>query len=326
MTGIFKANNPSGNAILFLYAIFLKLPLFLHIRLPQLQALDGILYKIILHFLNPVANNFKPIYSVFTFILLIAQAIGINKIVNDLKLHKQNNYLTGMTYLLITSMFSDWFSFSAPLIVNTLLIWIWAKLCTLYNNHHAKISLFNIGFITSIAAFVYFPSVSFLVLIIAGVAISRPFRLQEWLTIIVGAFTPIYLFASTLYLTNNIGTYHFPGFHFSYPHFFGNKWAYSALILLSLAIAIGFYFTNTNMRRQVVQARKSWQLLFLYATVAALVPFVNASINFSYWILLAVPISPIVASAFLYSEKKVVSQILYWSMFVIFIAVGFLGK
>jgi hypothetical protein len=326
VTGIFKANNPSGNAILFLYAIVLKLPIFLHLRSPQLQPLDGILYKSLLQILNPIAGTFAGIYSVLTFTLLFVQAIWFNKIVNDQRLHKQNNYLTGMSYLLVTSLFSDWFSFSAPLIVNTFMIWIWSKLCSLYNNTNAKAAIFNIGLATGISAFIYFPSISFLLLILVGIAIARPFRMQEWLTILAGIFTPVYLFWAWLYLTDKTKTYHYPGFHFSYPHFFGNKWAYAALLIVFLASVIGLYFVNTNMRRQVVQTRKSWQLLFLYIVVAALVPFINASINFSYWILLAVPTSPVIAASFFYPQKKLYASILHWVMFAIFVAIGFFGK
>jgi hypothetical protein len=326
VTGIFKANHPSGNAILFLYAIVLKLPMFLHLRSPQLQPLDGILYKSLLQLLNPVANNFHPTYGILTFILLFIQAIGFNKIVNDQRLHKQNNYLTGMSYLLITSLFSDWFSFSAPLIVNTFMIWIFSRLCALYNNNNAKATIFNIGLVTGISAFVYFPSITFLVLIMAGIAIARPFRLQEWLTGFAGIITPIYLFSAYLFLTNNFKTYKFPGFHFSYPHFFGNRWAYAALVIVLISTIMGIYFINNNINRQVVQTRKSWQLLFLYLVVAALVPFINASINFSYWILLAVPLSPVIASAFFYPQKKVFPLLLHWIMFAVFVVIGFFGK
>jgi Family of unknown function (DUF6427) len=323
VTGIFKTNNPSGNFLLFFYAIVLKFPMFMHIAEPQLQPQDGILYKAILQLLVPIVKVIPFFYSVLTFLLLVSQAIIFNKIVNEQRLHKNTHYLTGMSYLLVTSLFADWFTFSAPLIVNTLLIWIWARLCRMYNNPNAKTTIFNIGLVTGIASFIYFPSITFLVLVMAGIAISRPFRLQEWLTGLVGIITPLYFFVSWLFLTDRMSAFHFPGFHLNYPHFFGSKLAYLALIITFIAVLIGFYYTNDNMRRQVVQTRKSWQLLFLYLFVAALVPFFNAAINFSYWILLAVPLSPIVASAFFYPKKKLVPLILHWAMIIIFIAISF---
>jgi hypothetical protein len=326
VTGIFKANNPSGNAMLFVYAIIVKLPMFLTTKAPQLQMLDGVLYKSFLSFLQPVAKGMPSVYSILTFILLFIQAIGLNKIANDLRLYKQNNYLTGMAYLLITSLFSEWFSLSAPLIVNTFIIWIWGKLCTLYNNNHPQASIFNIGLATGLAAFIYFPSITFLLLTIIGIAIARPFKLQEWLLGLAGIMTPVYFFAAYLFLTNKMSSFHFPGFHLSYPRFFSNWWVYAALAILLLSIIVGLYFINSQMRRLVVQTRKSWQLLFLYLVVAAVVPFVNAGINFSYWILLAVPVAPVVASTFFYPQKKLVPQLFHWGMVVIYVAIGFFNK
>lgn len=323
MTGIFKANNPSGNAILFFYAIALKLPLFMYVHAPVLQPLDGVLYKGLLRLIAPAANSFLFIYPALTFLLLLAQAIGFNKIVNNRRLHKQPNYLTGMSYLLVTSMFPDWFSLSAPLIINTFMIWTWARLCTLYSNPSPKATIFNIGFVTGVSAFFYFPSIFFLVLIMSGMAVARPFRLREWLTGLVGIITPVYFFGAWLFLTDSAKTFHFPGFHFSYPHFYGNRWMYVALAVTALAIGLGIYFVNVNMRRQVVQTRKSWQLLFLYLIVAALIPFINAGTGFSYWILAAVPISPIIASAFFYPQKRAFPLLLHWAMVAVYIVVSF---
>jgi hypothetical protein len=326
VTGIFKANNPSGNALLFVYALVLKIPMFLHTSAPNVQPLDGVLYKSFLQLINPVAKGLPFIYSIITFLLLFIQAIGFNKIVNDQRLLKQNNYLTGMSYLLITSLFADWFSLSAPLIVNTFIIWIFTKITVLYNNPKAKATIFNIGLATGLASFVYFPSITFLFLVIVGIFIFRPFSLQEWIMGLVGIITPSYFFWSYLFLTNNTKSFHFPGFHFSHPLFTGNKWAYVALFAVAIVAVIGIYFVNKNLNRQVVQTRKSWQLLFLYLVVAGLVPFINAGFNFSYWILIAVPLSPICAAAFFYPQKKFIPVLLHWGLFGLYVAIQFLLK
>lgn len=300
--------------------------MFLNNYAPQLQPADGVLYKYFLRITEPVAAQFSFTYGVITFLLLYLQAVGFNTIVNNLRLHRRSNYLTGMSYLLITSVFSEWFHLSAPLIVNGFMLWIWSRLCTLYNNPNPKITIFNIGMSTGMAAFIYFPSVIFLVFIMAGIAIARPFRLQEWVICFMGIITPVYFFFALLFLTDNLHTFHFPGVRFSYPHFFKNLWAYAALLLIFAVAGIGTYFININMRRQIVQTRKSWQLLFLYIFIAAFVPFINAGLNFSYWILLALPVAPVVASAFLYPTKKIVPLIMHWALFAIYIAVGYFFK
>ena len=162
MTGIFKVNNPSGNVILFFYALVLKLPMFLNVYSPRLQASDGILYKYFLETTAPVAKVFPYFYSLLAFLLLFLLAVSLNRIVNNQRLHKSPNYLTGMSFLLITSLFSELFSLSAPLIVNIFILWLWGRLCSFYINQNPKPTIFNLGLVAGIAAFFYLPSVPFL--------------------------------------------------------------------------------------------------------------------------------------------------------------------
>ena len=323
MTGIFKANNPYNNFLLLIYGLALKIPMFINPNVPQPQQLDGFLYKAMLLWLKPVAANFHLVYSIITFLLLYIQAISINKLINSQRLMQKPNYLSGMAYLLITSLFSDWFNLSAPLIVNTLLIAVLALLSGLHNNNNPKSTLFNAGMIIGICGFFYFPSIAFLLLVMVGLGITRPFRLPEWMMVLLGILAPYYFLAAWVFLTDKWKGYRFPGFTLKVPSFQQNAWAYAAVIVVSLTVIIGIFFIQDNMRRQVVQARKSWNLIFLYLFVSLLVPFLNASQGFDYWILTAVPLAMITGTAFFYPERKIVPLILHWGMVVIYIATGF---
>ena len=173
MTGTFKANNPYNTFLLLIYGILLKLPMFLHPKIPQEQLVDGFLYKALLKWLQPIGSGAPVIYPLIAYILLYTQAVSFNKLVNDLRLMQKPNYLTGMSYLLVTSLFTEWNMLSAPLIINTLLIWVWARMSGLYNDTNPKRSLFNIGIAIGLSTFFYFPSLAFVALIIFGLAIIR---------------------------------------------------------------------------------------------------------------------------------------------------------
>ncbi|MBK8608994.1 MAG: hypothetical protein IPL84_03350 [Chitinophagaceae bacterium] len=105
MTRIFKANNSYNNFLLLLYGLLLKLPIFLHPKIPVPQQIDGFLYKALLKLLQPLGVDLPVIYPLITFFLLFAQAIYFNKLANDLRIMQRSHYLTGMSYLLITSLF-----------------------------------------------------------------------------------------------------------------------------------------------------------------------------------------------------------------------------
>ena len=86
---------------------------------------------------------------------------------------------------------------------------------------------------------------------------------------------------------------------------------------------IGIFFIQQNFRRQLIQARKSWNLIFLYLLVALFVPFINATHTFEYWILCAVPLSAFLGAAFLYPAKGWFPLLLHWLMVAFVIAINY---
>ncbi len=323
MIGTFKANNPYNTFLLLLYGILLKLPMFLQPKIPIPQQIDGFLYKSLINWLNPIVQGFPIIYGAFAFTLLYIQAISFNKLVTDLRLMQKPNYLTAMSYLLVTSLFTEWNALSAPLIINTLLIWIWARMSALYNDANPKTSLFNMGMAIGIGTFFYLPSLTFATLIIFGLLIIRPFKLAEWVIALLGIITPYYFLLAYLFLTDNWKGYKLPGYAFNIPKFNKTMWSYAAIAIVILIAIIGFFYVQQNFRRQLIQARKSWSLIFLYLFISLTIPFINATSTFEYWVLCAVPISALLGAAFLYPTKKIIAVIIHWVMVAFVIAINY---
>lgn len=323
MTGTFKANNPYNTFLMLIYGILLKLPMFLHPKVPQEQLIDGFLYRILLKWLQPVAGGFPVLYAIIAFLLLYTQAVSFNKMVNELRLMQRPNYLTGMSYLLVTSLFTEWNMLSSPLIINTLLIWVWARMSALHNDNSPKTTLFNIGIAIGLSTFFYFPSIAFVVLVIFGLAIIRPFKVSEWVISLMGIITPYYFVLAWFFLSDKWKQYHFPGIAFTSPKFNQNNWSYIAIVIVILTSITGFLYVQQNFRRQLIQARKSWNLIFLYLIAAVLIPFINATHTFEYWILCAVPLSALLGAAFLYPNKKMFPLIVHWLMVAFVIAISY---
>ncbi|RYF91568.1 MAG: hypothetical protein EOO03_01025 [Chitinophagaceae bacterium] len=322
MTGTFKANNPSNNFLLLLYGLVLKMPIFLHPRLPELEPADGPLYSAFLIWGRGIFTNAPIFFSILSFILLYVQAVVFNKVVNDQRMFHRPTYLVGMSYLLISSLFSDWFAFSSSLIASTIFIWVWSKLCTMHNNNTAKTTIYNIGLSIGLACFFYYPAIIFTILFMVGIAITRPFKLNEWLIGLIGIATCFYFFASWIFLSGQWNTYRPPWAMVTSPVFENYRWAIGALVLITLTAMLGIYFIQGNMRRQLVQTRKSWQLMYLYLLCSVLVPFVNSGGQFGNWILMAIPVSMLISGAFFYPDKKWFPLLIHWSMVGIAVAVG----
>ncbi|MDB5223788.1 MAG: hypothetical protein JWN83_2455 [Chitinophagaceae bacterium] len=323
MVGIFKANNPFNTFLLFIYGLLLKLAWFLHPHIPVVQKTDGFFFRQILAKLEGSGAQFPLIYPAITYFLLFTQAITFNKLINDQKMMQRSNYLPAMSYLLITSMFSEWNVLTAPLVINTLLIWVWARMSTLYSNLNPKSTLFNIGIMIGVSTFFYFPSLAFVLLIVFALIVSRPFRLAEWVVSFLGIVTPYYFLFSYLFLTDKLQGYKLPQFEVSYPRFHQNYWELAGICLIVLAFLIGGYFVQANFRKQLVQVRKRWSLLLLYLVVAVFVPFINATHTFEYWILTAIPLSAYVGCGFLYPVKRWLPLTLHWLMVVVVFVISY---
>ncbi|HEY5407475.1 MAG TPA: DUF6427 family protein [Ginsengibacter sp.] len=322
MIGAFKANNPFNTFMLLVYGLLLKLVWFIYPQIPVIEKSDGLLYNKILAMLKPAFDVYPVIYSVITFLLLYTQAISFNRLLNDRRLMQKPNYLPGMSYLLITSFFTEWNILSAPLVINTLLIWVWAKMSSLYNNPQAKLTLYNIGIVIGVTTFFYFPSLAFALMIIFALLITRPPRVAEWIIAILGIATPWYFLFAWLFLTNKLYSFQVSGIHIDYPLFAKNNAQYTGIILILVTAIIGSIFVQANLRKQIVQVRKSWGLIVLYLVVALFIPFINSSHNFQYWILATVPLSAFIACFFFYPTKKWIPLAVHWIMagFVIYMA------
>jgi hypothetical protein len=321
--GTFKANNPYNTFLLLIYGLLLKLPMFVHPFVPKPQQTDGFLFKGILIQLAVVGEKIPIVYPIITFILLFTQAITFNQLVNEQRLMQKANYLTGMSYLLVTSLYIEWNQLSAPLLVNTLLVWVWARMSGLHYIKKPLPTLFNIGIAIGISTFFYFPSIAFTALIIFGLLFTRAFKIAEWLVALLGIITPYYFLAAYVFLTDKWKGYKFPGIAVSLPKFYQTNWAIAASIIVLITSFTGIYFINKNYRRQLVQTRKSWDLVFLYFFVALFVPFINASNSFSYWILCAIPLSAFIGCAFIYPKKNWVPLFYHWLIVAFVIAFSY---
>ncbi|MES1221960.1 MAG: hypothetical protein ABUT20_41065, partial [Bacteroidota bacterium] len=126
MIGLFKQKTPANILVLFLFGMLIKLPVFLHPHIPLNGPKDGPLFVAILNFLQAPGKSSPIIYSFLTYLLLYTQAISLNKVINDNRMMQRQTFLPAMSYLLVTSLIPEWNFFSAPLFVNSILVFVLA--------------------------------------------------------------------------------------------------------------------------------------------------------------------------------------------------------
>src|SRR5450432_2932563 len=175
--------------------------MFLHPHIPVSKQGDGIFFKAILKFAEPAGKSWPALYPVLSFGLLFLQAIMLTRFINVQRMVSRPTFFPGMAYMLITSLFPEWNYFSAPLIVNIILLFVLSGLFNTYNKEKAGATIFNTGMGLGVASFLFFPSITFIIWILLALMVMRPFRLNEWVLCIVGITTPFYFYA--IYLIIN---------------------------------------------------------------------------------------------------------------------------
>lgn len=324
MTGVFKHKNPGNALILLFYALVLKLPMFLHPVKPVVNQGDNYLYKKLLQLLEPLTVNANFVFSLLAFLLLFTQATLLNRISNTLKLLPRQNFLAGMAYILATSLLKDWNTFSAPLLVNSVMIFAWYKMTSLYNSSKPKTAIFNLAVLTGILPLVYSPAVAFLILLLLAVLITRPFRITEILVAILGFLTPYYFLFVILYLTNQWSVSKIiPDITFHLPRLPANLWLTAGIALLVIPFLSGGYFVQNNLNKLLIQVRKAWSLVLLYMMVSLLIIVSNPGNNYLHWLLVVVPLALFHSANWYYITNRVVAAVMHWMIFAFAILLNY---
>lgn len=313
MIALFKQKSPANVAVLFIFGLLIKIPLFLYPVTVQATVADGGLYPWFTSLLG-VAESGSTTSAFVAFLFLYVQAVMLNHYVNEYRMTTHQTFLPAMAYLLISSLLPEWSYLSPQLVAATLIIWAFGKLFKLYNQQAAKGIVYNIGLIVGLSSFIFFPSAAFLVSLSLGMAILKPFRLNELVLILIGALTPYYFYAVYLFLADQLTLARvFPKVTVGLPDLQLSAWLIVIASLLIFPFFIGSFYIRGHLRRMLIQVRKNWSILVFYLLIAIAVPFINADSRLHNWIFMLAPIAAFHSSAYLYPKKR-------WTSLVIFFA------
>lgn len=326
MIGVFKQKNPANILLLLVFGILIKLPVFRHPYIPVDRPEDGLLFSAILKFIRPAAASFPSIYPLLAFFLLFVQAIVLTRFLNTQRMMTHPNYLAGMAYLLITSFLPEWNYFSAPLLINSILLLVLSGLFRIYNQSNAKGTIFNIGLALGVAGFLFVSSLTFIIWVLLALAVMRPFRLNEWLLCILGITTPFYFYAIYILIKGNWSWQAFlPHLGIGVPVVEQTAWLAACVFLLMVPFLAGGYYVQDNLRRMLINVRKGWSLLLLYLLTALLLPFVNTSGTFENWVMAMVPMAAFHGYTYMYSKWRIFPLLLFWITLAFVIAHQYWG-
>jgi hypothetical protein len=206
---------------------------------------DGLLAYLLFHYIQPL----PPLALMVLFhVIVITQALRLNILLSRFKMFQQVSYLPAFTFVLLTALFPFWDAISSGLIANALIIWILVKLNRLYDQTQPKTVEFNIGLIVGFSILMYEPIAILIPVVVFALAIIRPFRLAEWLVLIMGILLPFYFIFTYVFLTDSAAAFtaFLPKLDWKNPLAGLELKAAITLIFIAIQLLIGIYFGKHN--------------------------------------------------------------------------------
>jgi hypothetical protein len=233
----------------------------------------------------------------------------------DLRMFSSVNYVPAMTYVLLSGLLMRSDMITETLVSNSLTLWIFIKLSRLYNNPEPKTLLFNIGIIAGVSILLFHPTAILIVVVLFALAVVRPFRIAEWLVLLMGILLPYYFVFVFLYLNNQFslaGTY-LPNVSFGSPLKGLEKTYLINLGFILFATLVGLYQLQQHVGRLVIQIRKNWGVMMVLLFMLVVSPFIFSSLGAQVLLMGLIPLSATISNGYSNPKSLLTPNLLFWT-------------
>ena len=311
MVFLFRDRSDINLLFLALISIALHYHIWIHPPLVVANESDGLIAYLLVHYVK----GCSPFILTLLFqIIILSQAIRLNVLMSKLKMFNQVSYLPGFTYIILTALFPYWDVISAGLVANSLVIWILVKLLRLYDQNQPKSLEFNIGLILGISILLYEPIAILIPVVLFALTIIRPFKLTEWLVLLMGVILPFYFIFTYVFLTSSAQDFrHFlPRLDWKNPLVRPETTVIISLIAIGVQLFLGIYYWQEQQSRFIIQVRKYWGVLLLVLLLTLFQPIIfSAQALYASAIVLS-PMACFISFAYSVPKRLFIPNILFW--------------
>jgi hypothetical protein len=272
--------------------------------------------------LREYVAGFSPaVLFVLYQLVILLQAIRLNMVLSEMRMFQNNTYTIAMVYVLLSGIMTEWCRITPALMANFLLIWLFIKLCRLYNHPSPKTLLFNTGLIVGLSVICYYPTAILIGVVLFALIVVRPFRLAEWVILLMGILLPYYFLASILFLQDKIDKlqHSVPALGLNLPVASWSVPLVIRLTVLLLMMIAGLIFWQFTNRRMVIQIRKNWGIMMVMLFILLPIPFIFKQAGIESAFMLVLPLASFASNAFSTPRRLVLPNILFWLAAVVLI-------
>jgi flagellar biogenesis protein FliO len=244
------------------------------------------------------------------FILLFAQALLFNKVINTHNLVGKPSFLPGLLYIVCTSFADTLGGLSPVLLVNFVLIWLLNQFLSSYRKPDARDLIFDMGLLIGLGTILYAPFILFLLIVWVGLLIFRSFNWREWAMAVLGIATVAFFLAFYYYWNGQLSNW-FTYWQLSRTANPISKLPVLVLMVVALIGILGLIQLRANFFRSIVHIRKSFQLLSALFGVVILSSVLAYGIQLNHYVLATVPLSVLLAYYFMHASKAWIYESLF---------------
>jgi hypothetical protein len=310
---VFLFRDRSDLNVLFLVLLSVAVHFHFYWEAPIVIAnpTDGFLAYLLFNYIKPLPS--LALIVIFHLIVIV-QALRLNILVSRFKMFQQVSYLPAFTFVILTALFPFWDAISSGLIANAFIIWILVKLNRLYDQTQPKTLEFNIGMIVGVSILLYEPIAILIPVVIFALTIIRPFRLTEWLVLIMGIVLPFYFIFTYVFLTDSASAFtaFLPKLDWKNPLTSLEAKSIIALSFIGLQLLIGLYFWQEQQNRFIIQVRKYWGVMLLTLVVTFFQPIIFSSQALYDSAIVIAPLASFISFSYAGPKQLMIPNVLFW--------------
>lgn len=294
MIQLFKSNNPITIFFVLVVAVLLRLPYFMHPAIHPFIPTDMVGNFVFVKMIGLVSSN-ALVYNIIALVLVVAQALLWNSMLNNLRFLPSQNFLPSLIYVTFTAVLPDFIGISQSMLVAFAILWLLNKVVNIYKKEKQTTSTFDLGFTVGICSLLGSHFITIGLFLILALLILRPMQVSEWFNFLTGFFIPLFLMGTWSFYNGFYLSFQqsfFQNLHFSLHHTTTFNAAFLSVAGVSIfTIAINYFLLNSRQLSRLVLIRKFFNVLFHLSWIIAASWFISSDKSFAQFYILAIPMS-----------------------------------
>lgn len=288
MLQLFRTNQLFLHLLVLVYMAILWAPAFL-VHPIELTVNGGFVYD---WFISIIPD--QPAFRIAVAIVLIwGQGLIMSYLVNQYRMGPQATLFPGLFIALLYSATPEFYGLTTEVIANTFLVLAIFQLFKIYKQQESAQSIFNVGFLISLAALTAQGYVVFVFLGWIGIGIMRSRGFLELVQYAIGLALPWLLLGMIYYVMEPAGSFmELVGFSWSWPPYFigpaGLRIQFQMVLLLILLLVVISQYSVVSLG-ETMHVQKNIQVLYWTCLLSLASLLIVPQIECAHFLLTAIP-------------------------------------